>query len=292
MRNEEMLETSIRVAGHEVENILPSAMNFLSKIKKMSTMDLLEYIPSGKYDNKMEDLEDQLELIKNIYDRPRLIFKEFKLKKTLTSLSFLLTRMAILFRNHADLRKMSIPAPDAFFNTIDINADKDLISHVFYNLLDNAVKYGYKGTNIHIKGEEKNGKLIIRIISYGSKIEDDSLIYALYYRGNNQKNRAEGLGIGMFVSKRIVDGHRFSIKHSSEKVNDENLPVKLSQIFRDTKTDWREYEDYKEIMAINENNELKYQPRTIDTETTLSFSTHKNTFWIEIPDYGYKLKNN
>jgi two-component system, OmpR family, sensor histidine kinase VicK len=89
---------------------------------------------------------------------------------------------------------------------IFINADKVRISEVISNLLGNAVKFTSKeaGRNITIKAEKKNNEANVSIKDSGSGINPE--IKPKLFSKFVTKSPG-GTGIGLFISKSIVEAH-------------------------------------------------------------------------------------
>ena len=89
---------------------------------------------------------------------------------------------------------------------IFINADKVRISEVISNLLGNAIKFTTKeaGRNIAIKAEKKDSQTIVSIKDTGAGI-DPEIRPKLFSKFVT--NSPGGTGIGLFISKSIVEAH-------------------------------------------------------------------------------------
>jgi signal transduction histidine kinase len=100
---------------------------------------------------------------------------------------------------------------------------KKELQQVLFNLLDNAIKYSPKGGEVEMLlslNEEKN-MLIYRISDQGPGIseQEHSLIFSKYYRAKNTRNNMDGVGLGLSISKRIIQFHGGDIyvKNNEEK---------------------------------------------------------------------------
>jgi signal transduction histidine kinase len=84
---------------------------------------------------------------------------------------------------------------------------------VVTHLLENAAKYSPAGTRIRVSAENQDGQVTINVADEGSGIEltEQSLIFEKFYRGREQRVMAHGTGMGLAISKVIVEAHRGSI---------------------------------------------------------------------------------
>ncbi len=107
---------------------------------------------------------------------------------------------------------------------IIIVADIQKIRFVFQTLLDNAISYNSTGGNIYVEVEQIHGKfskskLIIKIRDNGIGIPKDEIryIFTKFYRAQNgRKIDTEGMGIGLYLSKRIIERHEGKMTVESE----------------------------------------------------------------------------
>ena len=114
-----------------------------------------------------------------------------------------------LFENNQTLIvKNKCKSPYAEFDEIEIK-------RVVTNLLSNAIKYGKMGTKILLEIEDKNGNLKISVTNKGKigfKNTDD--VFKLY-KTRSKENSKCGSGLGLYISKQIIDAHLGKIKAQS-----------------------------------------------------------------------------
>jgi len=96
--------------------------------------------------------------------------------------------------------------------------DPAWIVKVLRHLLENAVKYSQAGSPIFISSEVKSDRLITSIADRGSGIDDleRSLIFDKFYRGQSQRYRVQGTGMGLAIVKAIVEAHGGRINVTSQ----------------------------------------------------------------------------
>jgi signal transduction histidine kinase len=115
----------------------------------------------------------------------------------------------------------------------DVLLLKELISQVFSNILENAVKYSSHGTVITIDGDRdiKNNMVTIRIKNRGIPLgpEDQKHLFTRGYRSQEAKNQyPAGTGFGLYIAKRIVEIHEGTISASTDSSNKTVFSVSLS----------------------------------------------------------------
>lgn len=103
-------------------------------------------------------------------------------------------------------------------------AIKNLISQVFSNIIENAVKYSKTNTEITISGsyESSDKTVVINISNSGIPIldEDKERIFERGYRSQQAKNAyPAGTGFGLFIAKAILDIHDGKLTATTDKSN-------------------------------------------------------------------------
>lgn len=93
-----------------------------------------------------------------------------------------------------------------------ITGNQELLSQVWVNLLDNAIKFSPEGQTVEISASEEENSIAVSITNTGSFIPEDQLeaIFRKFYQADHSHN-TEGNGIGLAVVKRVVELHGGSI---------------------------------------------------------------------------------
>ena len=86
---------------------------------------------------------------------------------------------------------------------IVVEADRERISQVISNLLNNAVKFTKRGT-IYISEETKDGRAVVSIKDTGTGIDPE--IMSMLFTKFTTKSQT-GTGLGLFIAKSIIEAH-------------------------------------------------------------------------------------
>lgn len=101
----------------------------------------------------------------------------------------------------------------------EVCADADRISQVLNNLLTNAIKYGSDSRDIIVRMERTENTVICSVKDFGFGIRDEQKdkIFDRFYRvhGDNM-HTYPGLGIGLYISREIIQKHKGKIWFESE----------------------------------------------------------------------------
>lgn len=97
---------------------------------------------------------------------------------------------------------------------IFVQADKDKIEQVIYNLVDNAIKFSHADTEICISVEEKGRKAMVSVKDEGVGIpkEDLTKIWDRFYKSDSSRGKdKKGTGLGLSIVKEIITAHKENI---------------------------------------------------------------------------------
>ena len=106
---------------------------------------------------------------------------------------------------------------EADLNTINIIADRSLLSKAIRNVIQNAIKYSPEGGTVKISLKYENG-VHISVWNESPFISDEQIqrIFEPFYRIEQSRNRATGgSGLGLYITKKILDLHEFSYNFSN-----------------------------------------------------------------------------
>ncbi|MDQ2655355.1 MAG: PAS domain-containing sensor histidine kinase [Chloroflexota bacterium] len=99
-----------------------------------------------------------------------------------------------------------------------VAADRQRLGQVFANLLANAAKYSHDGGEIVVRVGCNDDEARVAFVDRGVGIPPEILphLFDRFYRAPDAAGRAPGLGLGLFISRRIVEAHGGRIEVESE----------------------------------------------------------------------------
>jgi len=115
-----------------------------------------------------------------------------------------------------------------------VQMDLERIAKVLQHLLENAAKYSTEGSPIFVSAEVSRGQLVTSVADRGAGVDDleKMMIFDKFYRGQGQRYRVQGTGMGLAIAKAIVEAHGGSIDVTSQpsqgSVFSFYLPLNLS----------------------------------------------------------------
>ena len=111
------------------------------------------------------------------------------------------------------------------FETGNITGDRDQLTQVFQNLIDNAIKYGQQGTDITIEmmahHDKRDNKeyIEVNVTNQGAGIAPEHIkrLTERFYRVDTARSRSlGGTGLGLAIVKHILQRHEGKLSFVSE----------------------------------------------------------------------------
>ena len=115
---------------------------------------------------------------------------------------------------------------------IFFNGDLLMLQMAINNLLDNAIKYSGKQEDIQINLSQQKNKICIIIKDAGKGIADEEKekIFDKFYRvGNEYTKEAKGTGLGLYLTKKIVEQHAGNITVTANIPQGSIFTIELKQ---------------------------------------------------------------
>jgi PAS domain S-box-containing protein len=103
--------------------------------------------------------------------------------------------------------------------SVIVNADPTRLAQIITNILDNAVKFTPKGGSVDIDVVREGQEAVLRVTDSGIGIDPEMLtrVFELFAQAKQAMDRSVGgLGIGLALSRRLVDMHGGTITAASE----------------------------------------------------------------------------
>jgi len=219
-KSQNMRSDFIANASHELRTPLVSLKGFLETITDSAKDDpksqkkFLEIMKSEA--NKMEVLIEDLMLLSRIELQEHIRLKDkVDIKEVIENVILLNSKKISEKKININL---NIKEKERF-----VIGDKEKLSAVFLNLLDNAIKYSGNSKSVKIESSENTSGLknytSISVIDEGFGIapEDIHRITERFFRTENAKKlKIEGTGLGLAITKHIINQHRGDLKITSK----------------------------------------------------------------------------
>ena len=145
-------------------------------------------------------------MISDLVDSARLESGQLRLVKRSVDLAALLAGLLEQSAGALEVGRVRVEVPAGL---PAISADPDRLERVLTNLLSNALKYSEGDTPVVVSAAERNGEVVVSVSDRGSGIASEELphVFERYYRARQGQKRREGLGLGLYITKGLVEAH-------------------------------------------------------------------------------------
>lgn len=211
MRNKFMSDVS-----HDLRSPMTSISGFIDGI-------LDGVIPPEKHNYYLQIVSSEIKrlsrLVSTLLDLSRIQAGERKFNMTEFDVCEMARQILISFEQKINTKELEVEF-DTQDDRISVNADEDAIYQVLYNLCDNAVKFSDNGGKLRISICRVKGKKIrVEVYNEGAGIanEDINYVFERFYKSDKSRGlNKSGAGLGLFISKTIIEAHGQSIWVESE----------------------------------------------------------------------------
>ena len=216
-REKEMLRKNFAaIVSHEMKSPLSSVQQNLYVL----AADVSEQINDEQkktLERMKERISDLLKLINTWLQAMAIDLESIKEQFAEISLDLVIDKAVDSVQNHATRKDITIAVTD-IEPACKVYGDEGTLIEVLVNLLSNALKYSYSGRNVSIVVEERNDRAYISVSDQGVGISEEELpfIFDDFYRGKGRLGENESYGLGLALSKRIIEIHGGSISATSE----------------------------------------------------------------------------
>ncbi|WP_025764813.1 hybrid sensor histidine kinase/response regulator transcription factor [Dyadobacter tibetensis] len=163
-------------------------------------------------------------LVGELLDFTRIDDKKLKLKVSeYEVVSFMKNALSVF--DHLCQEKGITITLKSNMDSIYIWADQFQLEKVVYNLLSNAIKYIDRGDNIKIRIEQLEKTVKIDVIDNGLGISAKNLKYIFenYFQVADELGKNSGYGLGLALSRKIIDLHHGNLKVKSIPATHDSL---------------------------------------------------------------------
>jgi signal transduction histidine kinase len=193
--------------SHELRTPLNAIIGF-SQVLRQEMFGQVNEKQAEYLDDILSSGNDLLSLINDVLDLSKVEAGQVQLEVAPFSLREALERGVVMVRERAtkdgvDVALATAPEVDV------IEGDERRIRQVIFNLLANAVKFTPAGGAVGVSAEQVNGEVRVSVTDTGPgiAIEDHERIFEEFQQTDAGVEQGEGTGLGLALSKRLVELH-------------------------------------------------------------------------------------
>jgi len=229
LRESERLKSElVSIVSHELRTPLASVLGFTSLLMTRDFDEETRVRYLGIVDAQARRLGS---LIDDFLDARRLEQGKLELARDRIDVAGLLREQAELFGGQSERHRVSVALPS---EPLAVQGDRDRLAQVIGNLLSNAIKYSPEGGVVELAAERENGTVLVRVRDHGVGIPQDqqSQIFTRFFRGDAAASGISGTGLGLAVSREIVEAHGGRIGFTSAEREGSTFWLELPAVDR------------------------------------------------------------
>ena len=214
--SDEMQRSFIANVSHDLRTPMTTISGFIDGI-------LSGAIPPEKQEHYLGVISSEARrlsrLVAALLDISRMQAGERKFTMTNFDVCELARQILISFEQKIEAKNLDV-AFECDEDRLEVSADRDAIHQVLYNICDNGIKFSREGGKYEIRiAAEKDHRIRVSVYNEGVGIppEDLNRIFDRFYKSDKSRGLDKtGVGLGMYISRTIIEAHGERIWAESE----------------------------------------------------------------------------
>ncbi len=203
----------LAVLSHELRTPLTAVIPALGALKDQVPPAAAEYLEMARRNVALE-----VRLIDDLLDVTRIARGRIELDRKPVNLGTVIRRAAEVCAPDIESRRLEFAIEIEDPRQL-VLADEARLQQVFWNLLKNSVKFTPPGGGVRVRAWREGERAVVQVTDHGEGIEPEALgrIFNAFEQADSIiRRKFGGLGLGLAISKAIVEMHGGSIRASSE----------------------------------------------------------------------------
>jgi two-component system, chemotaxis family, CheB/CheR fusion protein len=220
-------EDFMSIASHELKTPVTGIKGFLQILKRQAVQD-----GNLNYENLLNKAAVQVNkltaMINELLDISRIDSGKLRLEYTSFDLGALIDDCVFILQPISS--RHNIKVIDG--HHIELWADRSRMEQVICNLLSNAIKYSPEGSTVTLQTSIIGNNVEIKVADQGIGISNEKLdlLFDRFYRVDESNVAKSGLGLGLYISRDIIERHNGRITVESKVGQGSEFKVLLPYI--------------------------------------------------------------
>lgn len=214
---EKMRSSFLASVSHDLRTPMTTISGFIDGINSGA-------IPPEKQEYYLGIISQEVKrlsrLVSQLLDLSRLESGDRKFNFSEFDIAELSRIVLISFEQKIEEKNLDV-AFDSVDDSVGVYADKDAIHQVIYNLCHNAIKFSREGGRFEIRIKRTTDKKVeVSVFNEGQGIseKDTERVFERFFKSDESRGLDKtGVGLGLYISKTIVDAHGEKISVSSKE---------------------------------------------------------------------------
>ncbi|RKH12370.1 sensor histidine kinase [Corallococcus sp. CA053C] len=168
-------------------------------------------------------------MVGDLLDATRIEAGKLELQPEVRDTRELARSVVELYQSSDSGHTLELVVPDA---AVFVRADPARLEQVLTNLVSNALKYSPAGSRVEVAVRGDGDHAVMAVSDQGIGMSPDELqgLFVPFQRAGNAKQRAPGVGLGLSVSRRIIEAHGGRIEVESQPGQGSVFRVHLTRV--------------------------------------------------------------
>lgn len=208
----------VSMAEHVLRTPITVIRGYLSRLLREETLRKLDATEEAHLNSALMGTSELLELIEDLLNITEIRRGELKIERAGINIENVVSKIVGEFRMVAAEKGIEVIFIPPIQRIPMVNADISKLKIVIQNLLDNALKYTKEG-KIEVILKELEGFVQVEVVDTGRGIPQDHLdkIFTKFYRVKKALEMEYGMGLGLYISKKIIEAHGGKVWVHSEE---------------------------------------------------------------------------
>ncbi|WP_306466085.1 sensor histidine kinase [Corallococcus exiguus] len=168
-------------------------------------------------------------MVGDLLDATRIEAGKLELQPEVRDTRELARSVVELYQSSESGHTLELVVPDA---AVLVRADPSRLEQVLNNLVSNALKYSPSGSRVEVAVRGDGDHVVLAVADQGIGMSPEELqgLFIPFQRAGNAKQRAPGVGLGLSVSRRIIEAHGGRIEVESQPGQGSVFRVHLARV--------------------------------------------------------------
>lgn len=215
-REKEMLRNHFAaIVSHELKSPLAAVQQYLMALSS-ELSDQLSDDQTRRFERMQTRIDDLMKLIHTWLRAMTVDIDNIRENFGPTSIPDVVSKAVESVQSHAIRKNISIET-SMQEKIASVNGDEGTLVEAVVNLIGNSVKYSPIGSEIAVTVEETEDQIFIAVQDNGIGISEEDLpfIFEDFYTGKTKQNTEKSSGLGLALTRRIIEAHEGSISVES-----------------------------------------------------------------------------
>lgn len=204
----------LSIVSHDLRNPLTSILGMASLLRRQLSQHGMEQ--EARFAGSIVESAKRLNaMIQDLAETSGLEARRLELSMERTDLEQLIAGIAERVDSIEGRTRIRVDCQDS---GLPVMADRERIERAVVNLVTNALKYSSPGSPVLVRAEQRDNEAVVSVTDEGVGIRPEDLphIFEQYYRSGTGRKKAEGLGLGLYITRLLVEANGGRVWAESE----------------------------------------------------------------------------